>query len=761
MRALIFYLIILSSLGAQAKSYYVSSSTGNDANAGILSAPWQSLNKVNTATFASGDSIFFRRGDVFQGKLIPNRDNLVFSAYGTGSLPEITGFVTVTGWALSGVGIYSSNPITSAPNRVSVVTVNGVLTGMGRFPNYTATNKGYLTYRSVGTLSAGDTSLTSNQLSTTNWTGAQISVRKERWILDTGRVKSQVGTKVSYRNPAPVTTDVWSGVTNTYPGKANYGFFFQDDIRTLDSFGEWYWNNSGKTLQVYFGNLNPASYTIKVSAQDTLVHCGGYGGRTARSNIKFSYLRFTGAGYAALIAKDASNITVSNCEFEYNFDAVKMWYVANALVESSTIKNCLNTGVRLQGRADRAVTVRFNTISKCGLIPGMGRSGDDGQGAAVFVDGLGVTITNNRIDSIGFNGIDWKGGNVLVDKNYITNTNSEKNDGGAIYTYTGLGKTNRTISNNIIITTVGAAAGTSTTTGDARGIYIDGASDVNITSNSVSSTNGEGIFLNNSKRVNIRSNMVYNTKAGISMNRLDSDTSQVRNNTVKKNIIYPVVLTQNNFFYWNGMLNTPTTITIQNDMRLIAVFDSNYYRDDVTNPFDYYYHLTSGGTFVDPASLKLTAWKPFIAGDAASVAIPTTSFSPFYNPTNASTVITLDGTYRDVYGNNYVGTITIPAYGSALLTKISTATVLARSSSNAGSPNPVKDVYRINFFSESDQFSNVNVIDAIGRIVYRNKIRLSKGSNIVVVNTSVISSGTYILSLSLTSGSKIYRFVKN
>jgi len=83
MKTLISFLLILSSLGAQAKCYYVSSSTGNDANAGTLDAPWQSLNKVNTATFASGDTIYFRRGDVFQGKLIPNRDNLVFSAYGT------------------------------------------------------------------------------------------------------------------------------------------------------------------------------------------------------------------------------------------------------------------------------------------------------------------------------------------------------------------------------------------------------------------------------------------------------------------------------------------------------------------------------------------------------------------------------------------------------------------------------------------------------------------------------------------------------
>jgi hypothetical protein len=155
------------------------------------------------------------------------------------------------------------------------------------------------------------------------------------------------------------------------------------------------------------------------------------------------------------------------------------------------------------------------------------------------------------------------------------------------------------------------------------------------------------------------------------MNRLNSDTSQVRNNTVKKNIIYPLTTSQRNFFYWNGMLNTPTTITIQNDMKLIAKFDSNYYRDDVTNPFDYYYHLTSGGTFFDPASLKFAAWKTFILGDSTSKIIAPT-YVPFYNTTNASVVQALDGTYKDVYGNSYVGSITLQAYSSALLTKIST-----------------------------------------------------------------------------------------
>jgi hypothetical protein len=54
------------------QKYYFSSSTGNDANTGTSSAsPWKTLSKLNSlmivgnVTFQPGDSIFFKRGDVF------------------------------------------------------------------------------------------------------------------------------------------------------------------------------------------------------------------------------------------------------------------------------------------------------------------------------------------------------------------------------------------------------------------------------------------------------------------------------------------------------------------------------------------------------------------------------------------------------------------------------------------------------------------------------------------------------------------------
>src|SRR5690242_18109511 len=89
-------LLLLTTL-AQATTYYVSSSQGNDANAGVTqSAPWRTIAKINASTFQPGDNILFLRGDTWRETLIPPSSGaannmITFASYGTGALPIITG----------------------------------------------------------------------------------------------------------------------------------------------------------------------------------------------------------------------------------------------------------------------------------------------------------------------------------------------------------------------------------------------------------------------------------------------------------------------------------------------------------------------------------------------------------------------------------------------------------------------------------------------------------------------------------------------
>jgi hypothetical protein len=89
-------------------TYYVSSSTGNDANGGTSSgAAWQTIAHVNAQTFLPGDSILFKRGDVWNESLTPPSSGssgspITFDAYGSGAAPNLTGYYAVpsTAWVL-------------------------------------------------------------------------------------------------------------------------------------------------------------------------------------------------------------------------------------------------------------------------------------------------------------------------------------------------------------------------------------------------------------------------------------------------------------------------------------------------------------------------------------------------------------------------------------------------------------------------------------------------------------------------------------
>jgi hypothetical protein len=88
-----------------ATTYYVSASTGSDANSGTSTgAAWQTIAHVNLQTFSAGDSVLFKRGDVWNESLAPGSSGtsgnpIAFDAFGTGTAPNLTGYYAVPGTA--------------------------------------------------------------------------------------------------------------------------------------------------------------------------------------------------------------------------------------------------------------------------------------------------------------------------------------------------------------------------------------------------------------------------------------------------------------------------------------------------------------------------------------------------------------------------------------------------------------------------------------------------------------------------------------
>ncbi|HFE64722.1 MAG TPA: hypothetical protein ENK14_09965 [Caldithrix sp.] len=104
------HLLIIISLffvitpGLFATTYFVDSSLGNDSSAGTtITAPWKTVHKINNSYFQPGDSILFKRDEIWKEYLnFPSSGNsgspIVIGSYGGGNLPIITGRNEYAGW---------------------------------------------------------------------------------------------------------------------------------------------------------------------------------------------------------------------------------------------------------------------------------------------------------------------------------------------------------------------------------------------------------------------------------------------------------------------------------------------------------------------------------------------------------------------------------------------------------------------------------------------------------------------------------------
>ncbi|MBC7915418.1 MAG: T9SS type A sorting domain-containing protein [Pyrinomonadaceae bacterium] len=544
-----------------ASNYYFSSSEGNDSRSALearnSATPWKTLSKLNQLSnlLQPGDAILFKRGDIFEGSITINRSGsstlpIVFSAYGTGSKPEISGFTALTNWNSIGNGIWETT-VPSATSNINIVLVNGVAKAVGRYPNSTDHNKGYLNFESYN----GKSSITDMQLSSNpNWTGGEVVIRKNRWVLDKNQILSHSGNTINYASQ--------SG----YEAANGYGYFIQNHPATLDIAGEWYHRSTDKKFGIYTGNVNPSILQVRVGIVATLVQVAN------NSNIVFNNLCFTGATTTAFDVKYAQNIQVTNCDIFFSgknaIDAVE---ATNLIIENSNIQHSNNIAFK----ADNCTGTIFknNKIKSTGVFPGMG-DGDSGSYNGVMIGGDNNLVENNQIDSIGYVPLSFGGNNVIIKNNFISNYALIKDDGGGIYTWNNGGNapvnSGRVVSGNIIINGKGAGEGTPEP-GKlfAHGIYIDdNASHVEIINNTVADCAAYGLYIHNAHDITIKQNTIYNN--GVQM-VLEHD------NIAADKPIYNIVATENIFLSKQSSQLVAEFKTKNNDIANFGTFNNNYY----------------------------------------------------------------------------------------------------------------------------------------------------------------------------------------
>lgn len=642
MKKILFILLLFITIPAWATDYYVKNG-GNDAADGKSDGnAWETVTKVNTVwnagTFAPGDNIYFNRGDEWYGvTLIPKESGtagnpITIGAYGTGDKPIISGFTTLSSWTDEGDGIYSKSVTSEA--QTNVVTVDGIMVGMGRYPDAT-----YLTYESY----SGTASITDNELGASpDWDNAEVVIRLNDWAMNRNTITDHTGTKITY-----------TSLGDAENGTNNSGYFIQNDLRCVTATNEWYHDYSGGKLYIYG---NPSAKVVKMATLNYLVsNTGSY------DYITFDNITFEGAILDAIYCSTGNTyITVQNCTIQFiGRDGIYIYNSASNTIDSNIINDCHQTGIWINTASGNTIT--NNTINNCGVIAGGAYTGT--YAGALNLRGNTSNVRYNTISNCGSCGIIFYGNTDLIEYNLISNTMLIMNDGGGIYTG-GSTYTGREINYNIVLSSFGNYDGTNQSTYHrAHGIYLDEyAANITVSYNSCAYNGMWGIKLHKAHENTITNNVCYdNYGAGIGFN----NSEDVDN-------IYDVVM-NNNYFIAKASGDLALEFLSYNydGIPTFGTADYNYYARPIDDDYVFYTNQPSeGGDY-----RTLAGWQAFTSQDAHSsgspVSVADTSYIDFYY--NASqtddSVFTLPYASIDMAGTKYATEVTLDAYEGIVLLK--------------------------------------------------------------------------------------------
>ena len=632
---------------ANATNYYFSSVSGDDsrtsAQAQNPNTPWKTITKLNAifSTLVAGDSILFKRGEIFYGSITIGKSGtasnpIKFGAFGTGAKPEVTGFVSVSAWTNISSNIWESTAAVSTLSSCNIISINGANAAQGRTPD-----AGYWTIG--GTNGNSITDATNLNAATVNWTGAQVVLRKYRWIMDRYTITSASGNTINFTNGGDAIQTGW-------------GYFIQNDIRTLNLQNEWCYNATTKKIAIY-STTSPVN--VSVPTIDVAVNMN------SKDYITFDNINFTGFNSTGINTTSRTGITIQNCDFKsIGVNAIYGYpNSGNIRVTGSTFTDINSRGIHAGSSSNAFIS--GNTLRNIGHYAGMGSNGDDSY-TAIISHGDDGEVSYNSITNAGYVGIRWDGHGTVIKNNFVNTTNYIKDDGGGIYCYPNqLGPVaqtfaQRTVRDNIVINSIGAIAGgtPSSNASEGMGIYADGTSpNIDFINNTIANCR-LGLFLNNSHEVNVTGNTIYDCARGLYLIKYSADVP-ISNVTVTNNVFTAKTASQYTAYYEPGDAVMPSDFSANNNYYARPIDDNKTIWQDVNGTNVY---------------RTLAEWKSATGKDPNSQKSSKTTTNIYdlrfiYNETNVSKTISLGANYLDVKNVSYPGSITLAPYSSALLIK--------------------------------------------------------------------------------------------
>jgi len=685
----IFLLFCFNYSLAVPRGYYVSSSTGSDANPGTLLLPFATISKINSigATILPGDTIVLKRNDTFIGPLNLGHSGtallpILVTGYGVGADPIIYGWVTITsGWTNEGGGIYSK--VISSVAQTNMVTLDGVAVGVGRFPN-----TGWLT----ATSATGNTKVVSTGLGvSTNWTGAAIARRPIDQEVDRGVITAHSNDTLTYSG---------GGQSQT----TGYGFFILNDLRTLDSYGEWYHNTGTGKFYMYFGAVNPNLHTVKVATINNIINGSNF------NYIKYDGLDLQGSIADGVTGSSTGNI-MQNCKITYCGGKGVYFgpFGSGFTVTNNEVGWCWSRGISCDGDALPSF-IDGNYVHDIGMIFGQSLTNNSPIADGIYI--VSGTASNNHILRTGYNGMTVKHV-CTITNNFIDSPMYMLNDGGGIYTS---GPTYiRYIGYNIITNITPNTSGTTKSNSLCAGVYLDEVvANTTVIGNTVGNSptsEGAGIKLNKTINSIIRDNTTYNCDWGTYwVNNTGNDTT-LTGNVWKGNIVFSKTATQLLVKYRNNKFSNVSLFgSIDSNIWARPIAMNNTY--DVTmNPVVSWTRATTTATVTQINHGLNTGDAITVTGSSSTAAI--TNASHTVTVVNANTY-----TFTCLNGGTASGTYTSSPAGANGLKNFSGTNswqyITKQETHSSVAPRTIASTSELRFYTNpSDTVLQVQFIDSI------------------------------------------------
>ncbi|GHB63617.1 T9SS type A sorting domain-containing protein [Persicitalea jodogahamensis] len=754
-------ILLLFNRAASATNYFVSTSEGNDANPGTsVNQAWKTLKKVDSMnnSFVAGDSILFKKGDIFYGSITINgrkgtsKDPVVYSAYGVGPMPVLRASQKVGNWqkisnnvwvtALEPLSRLNSN--TLVYYRTPSLFINNVAQQIGREPDFNPNDGGFRTISSHTANNQFITEAATLPYPENHFKGAEIAIRTNRDLFNNETVVSHTG------NTVVVTATSADASLNTI--RDRFGYIFQNHLNTLNREGEWCHDISNRTLYIY-STTDPNTLDIEVPQFPSVLTINN------ASFVKIQGLGLENASNNILAGQIDDNITIENCQLNNGADyGSSTWRFTNSVFRNNTITNVNDVGFRWEG--GNGILISGNSFRNIATRAGMGGEGFIGYtGVRLVSNGEGdpSIIENNTVDSIGYHAVNYLGKNFVVRHNDIQRFCIIKDDGGGIYTV-GNKNPNKVYENFVHHAPgarLGAPAGEQVKT---IGIYIDNDSRAQeVFNNTVYNLGNWGILANLSGNNYFYDNTLYNCNGtGIALNTYkntfgeNGSTASALNNTMTRNILFPRLPGQNCADFNNSF--NPS------DLDKLGTLDSNYY----CQPFKTGNVIKVQGAStiqytLDEFRKQYPSYEPngkpapvtLEAGDDPAAFI---RFEP--NPTAQARIIDLGGEiYLDAQGKIYSGKVSIGPYASLALIKGEIVTGVEE----AAMPLEVLTVYPNPMVADNDTLTLrltiarkqkivVRIYDLSGQLVSQQAKAVEPGEKEIMLNDLKLSSaGTYLL----------------